>query len=208
LTAAEAEAEDGIADKHRGGAAMAVTQFMHRLHAALNTRDKRGRPNTTTVLGINQYRDNVNAGMYGNPLKIAGGWALKHGKLIDILVEARKRFKIKIGDADVEVGKEVHWEILKGKAGCHDGPKGSYNFYFGEHGYLFGADLFDDLIVAAVMSGVMEMRGAWVYMGETRIAQGRENAAAQLAKDPDLFATIRNAIFEKHGISFITKEDS
>jgi len=141
LTAAEAEAEGGIADKHRGGAAMAITQFMHRLHAALNSPDKRGKPNLTTVIGINQYRDNVNAGMYGNPMKLAGGWALRHGKLVDLHVEQGARIKTKVGSEDRIIGKEIHWELTKGKAGCHDGPKGTYSFFFGENNGFFGADI-------------------------------------------------------------------
>jgi RecA/RadA recombinase len=139
LTAAEAESDEGLEGRHYGGASGVLTQFMHRLHAALNLPDKYGRPNTTTVLGINQYRENLKAtGKYDNPLQIAGGRALKHGKLVDVLL--RKGSKIKIGTrskAQVIVGKEICVErCIKGKAGCHDGgAKGEYRFYYGEYGY-------------------------------------------------------------------------
>ena len=207
LTAAEAEHEEGLEGKHRGGAAMVVTQFMHRLHAALNLPDTYGRPNTTTVIGINQYRDNVNAGMYGNPMKVAGGHALAHGKLVDLHVEQGARIRVATsGNTQVIVGKEINWEILKGKAGCHDGPKGTYSFYFGEHGHGFGIDTLTDLLVAGLQKGIIEQNGAWYSYGGDRLGQGKENASVALYQNPELYQTIRREIFKASGLSFIVKE--
>lgn len=205
LTAAEAEAEEGLEQKHRGGAAMVITQFMHRLHAALNLPDKYGRQNTTTVIGINQYRDNVNAGVYGNPMKVAGGNSLAHGKLVDIHVEQGS--KIKVGKDYTVIGKEIHWEITKGKAGCHDGPKGTYKFYFGEHGTGFGIDIYTDLLVAGLQTEVIEQAGAWYSFNGERLGQGQENAAYNIAQRPELLQTVRREIFRKAGLNFITKEN-
>jgi recombination protein RecA len=207
LTAAEAEHEEGLEGKHRGGAAMVVTQFMHRLHAALNLPDKDGRPNTTTVLGINQYRDNVNAGLYGNPMKVAGGHALAHGKLVDLHVEQGSRIKVAVSsNQNVIVGKEINWEILKGKAGCHDGPKGTYSFYFGEHGHGFGIDIYADLLVAGLQTGIIEQSGAWFsYHGE-RLGQGKDNVAVTLYQHPEVFQAIRKEILKAVGLNFIVKE--
>lgn len=207
LTAAEAEHEDGLEGKHRGGAAMVVTQFMHRLHAALNMPDKYGRPNTTTVIGINQYRDNVTAGPYGNPMKVAGGHALGHGKLVDIHVEQGKKHTIKVGNEFKIIGKEINWEIMKGKAGCHDGPKGTYNFYFGEQGYGFGVDVYTDLLVAGLTTSVIDQAGAWYsYRGE-RLGQGKESVALALHQNETMLAAIRKDIFKTAGLNFITKEN-
>ena len=207
LTAAEAEHEEGLAGKHRGGAAMVVTQFMHRLHAALNLPDKYGRPNTTTVIGINQYRDNVNAGQYGNPMKVAGGNSLAHGKLLDIHVEQGAKIRAKVGSVDnVIIGKEINWEILKQKAGGHDGHKGSYSFYFGEHGHGFGIDTYTDLLVAGLQMSVIDQAGAWFsYQGE-RLGQGKDNVAITLYQNPDLLQRIRKDIFKTAGLDFIIDE--
>jgi recombination protein RecA len=205
LTAAEAEAEEGLEQKHRGGAAMVVTQFMHRLHAALNLPDRNGRPNTTTVLGINQYRDNVGAGLYGNPMKVAGGHALAHGKLVDIHVEQGARLRTTVGTQQIIIGKEINWEILKGKAGCHDGPKGTYSFYFGERGCGFGVDICTDLMVAGLQAGVIEQSGAWYSFRSERLGQGKENAAQAIYQSPQLLQTIRQEIFKSAGLSFITR---
>lgn len=208
LTKAEAEAEEGLEQKHRGGAAMVVTQFMHRLHAALNLPDKYGRPNTTSVIGINQYRDNVGKDSQWNPMKVAGGHALAHGKLLDIHLESGARIKFPISKSDVRiVGKEIHWEILKGKAGCHDGPRGTYKFYFGEHGFGFGIDIYSDLLVAGLETAVLQQNGSWYNFGNERLGQGEAQVAHNLHANPDLIQRIRKEIFRVAGINFITHEN-
>jgi recombination protein RecA len=207
LTKAEAEAEEGLEQKYRGGASTVVTAFMHRIHAALNLPDAQGKPNTTTIIGINQYRDNVNAGVYGNPMKHAGGNALAHGKLVDIHIEQGAKIRVALSKSEnLIVGKEINWEILKGKAGCHDGPRGTYKLYLGEGGYPFGFDFYSDLLSAGLQAEVIQQSGAWYsYQGEY-IGQG-ENAVAQtLYKNPEVTEQIRSEIFKKAGLSFIVRE--
>ncbi len=206
LTAAEAEHEEGLAGKHRGGAAMVVTQFMHRLHAALNLPDQWGRPNTTTVIGINQYRDNVNAGQYGNPMKVAGGNSLAHGKLLDIHVEQGSKIRVPVGNQQVVIGKEINWEITKQKAGGHDGHRGTYSFYFGENGHGFGIDVFTDILVSGLQYNIIEQSGAWYSYNGDRLGQGKDNVAITLYQNPALLHTIKKHIFQVAGIDFIVDE--
>jgi recombination protein RecA len=207
LTKAEAEAEDGLEQKHYGGAANVITAFMHRLHAALNLPDKYGRPNMTTVIGINQYRDNVGRDAQYRPMKVAGGNALAHGKLLDIHIEQGSKIWHQLsGNDKVQVGKEINWEIMKGKAGCHDGGRGTYKFFLGEHGYGFGVDIYSDLLVAGLETEVIEQSGAWYsYKGE-RLGQGAANVATHLYQNPVLIQQIRTEIFKKAGLNFIIKE--
>lgn len=207
LTKAEAEAEEGLEQKHRGGSAMVVTQFMHRLHSALNMPDKYGRPNTTSVVGINQYRDNVGKDGQWNPMKVAGGHALAHGKLLDIHIEGGSKIRHAIGNKEnIIVGKEINWEILKGKAGCHDGPKGSYNLYNGEEGYAFGVDIYSDLLVAGLKTEVVQQAGSWYSFNGDKLGQGASQVGEKLSQDPNLLQTIRREIFKVAGLNFITKE--
>lgn len=207
LTKAEAEAKDGLDQKFYGGAAGVVTAFMHRLHAALNLPDKYGRPNMTTVIGINQYRDNVGKDAQWRPMKVAGGNALAHGKLLDIHVEQGTKLFHQIDAKNkVVIGKEINWEILKGKAGCHDGGRGNYKFYFGEHGYGFGVDTYSDLLSAGLETEIVEQAGAWYSYKGDKLGQGAANVAVTLYKDPALLQRIRTEIFKKAGLDFITKE--
>lgn len=206
LTKAEAEAEEGLDQKHRGGSSMVITQFMHRLHSALNMPDKYGRPNTTTVLGINQARDNMGKDAQWNPLKAAGGNALAHGQLLNIHVEQGARIRQMVGKENRVVGKEINWEIMKGKAGCHDGPKGTYKFYYGQEGFGFGIDVYSDLLVAGLQTAVIQQAGAWYsYQGE-HLGQGEVSVARNLHSNPDLLQKIRRDIFKTAGLNFIVRE--
>ena len=209
LTAAEAEAKGGIEDKHYGGASGPVTQFMHRLHSALNLKDARGNMNTTTVIGINQRRDNVGGGLYAPDYKISGGNALKHGKLVSLHVEKGAKIRVGPQNQQIVVGKEIRWELLKGKAGCHDGPKGTYSFYFGENGYPFGANLFDDILVAGISTGALTQDGGHtVFFTDTgeKLGRGKEAAAQFLYQNKDKYEELRFKIFNKAGLHFLTRE--
>lgn len=207
LTKAEAEAEDGLEQKHRGGAATVITQFMHRLHAALNMPDKYGRPNTTSVIGINQYRDNVTAGLYGNPMKQAGGHALAHGQLLNIHIEQGAKIRMAVGKEQKIIGKEINWEILKAKAGAHDGPKGSYKLYTGEMGIPFGVDVYSDLLSAGLQTGVVQASGSWYSFAGERLGQGETNVAQVLYQNPEMLQSIRREIFKTAGLKFIVREN-
>lgn len=208
LTKAEEEAKEGIVKKHYGGAAVALTNFMKRVHAALNLPDANGRPNTTTILGINQYRENLGPDAQWNPIRIAGGAALKHGKLIDVLLEQRARIKVD-KPKPIIFGKEIHWQITKGKAGCHDGPKGMYPFYFGEYGYPFGADFYQDLIMCGALQGVIEQSGAWFAFQDDTFnlrGQGKENFAHAIASEPGAYEHIRGKVLDAAKIYYVTSE--
>lgn len=210
LTKAEQEADQGIADRHYGGAAGSITRFMHRVHSALNKPDELGRPNLTTVIGINQYRENLGPDARYNPLNIAGGRALKHGKLVDVLLKGQSKIRTTINNKTVMVGKEIHWQLLKGKAGCHDGPTGFYPFYFGEHGYPFGADVYQDLIITGVELGVIQMGGPWISYQDDNYdlrAQGKERFSHLIAEQ-GAFDYLRQKCMDAAGVKYILKESN
>lgn len=215
LTKAEAEAEDGIESKHYGGAAMVITQFMHRLHAALNMRDEYGNINTTTVIGINQYRDNVGGSLYANPMKISGGNALRHGKLVDLKLSAGSKIYTTEKNQKKVVGKEVNWELLKGKAGCHDGPKGKYIFNFEESGRPFGVDIAADAIMTGVRFGVVSQAGAWLTIegiclpdGSQVKAQGLSNMVSLMEKHPEVLDYVKEEVYKLANVKFIVREEN
>jgi recombination protein RecA len=185
---------------------MVITQFMHRVHAALIRPDSQGRPNTTTIIVINQYRDNVTAGPYENPLKEAGGWALKHGKLIDVYLYNGSKINIKQGPEYIQVGKEIRWSLLKGKAGCHEGIKGQYNFYFGERGYILGVDYIDDLLTSCIEHGVVDLSGSWLSYEGQKLGQGKDKAVDFIHQNPTLYTELQKKVMTKAGVKCILKE--
>jgi RecA/RadA recombinase len=88
--------------------------------------------NETTVIGIRQVRANLNMNkaMHAREWKVGGAYALKHGKLIDIQLRPGEILYAKGEGKGEKIGKEVNFEITKGKAGTHEGRTGSFKYYF------------------------------------------------------------------------------
>lgn len=106
----------------------------------------------TTIIGIRQVRANMKGGLYSRAWKVGGSHALKHGKLVDITLRQGEYIKEK---SKIKVGKEVHWEITKGKAGVHEGGQGSYKYYFNPP----EVDIIADLMGVCRDLGVIRSRG-------------------------------------------------
>lgn len=195
------EAKKGMKDKTRGGSAKVNAEFMRR-YTAIMMGVGGGTPVSTTVIGINQMRDSM------DPRKlyeIQGGWALKHGKFVSIMLRPGKRlFRNAKGEVTegkpegapklTKVGKVINWEILKGKAGCHDGPTGSFHYYYAD-----GADIERTLIIAAQKCGVVETRGSWAYYGDKK-KQGIGKWVAAVREDASLRMEMEGKVMEAHGV--------
>lgn len=134
----------------RAAAASLLTRFFQ---AYLNgTTGYRGR-NPTTVIFTAQVRSNPKKAEAPGAMQkyIAeyapqGAWAAKHGKLLDILLKPGEKDREVVSGAaaafgqmgnngskkkeTVQVGKTVKYELLKGKAGVHEGITGEYDFSF------------------------------------------------------------------------------
>jgi RecA/RadA recombinase len=191
LAAAEQENES-IKDKTYGGTSAPNTTFLKKLTNLLTMRTEWGELRDTCVLGINQVRDNIKDP--NKKYKAPGGNSLEHAKLVDLYVESGGFIG---GEESIMTpegrknrwrahGKEVFWTIEKGKAGLHEGAKGSYVYDFDTNSVNYFADAF----VAGVMNGVVIAEGAWIGIPDPndpekflmRI-QGRENFIAALAAD-------------------------
>ena len=94
--------------------------------------------NETTLIGLRQVRANMNkAHMHAREYKTTGAYALRHGKMIDIQLRKGKTITMK----DRDIGKEIVWELTKGKAGTHEGLTGVYSYYFNPPQIDVAADL-------------------------------------------------------------------
>ena len=166
MSAAEAEA-DSLQQKTYGGSAGVTSQFLRKLCAMITMDDENGNARDTCILCVNQVRDAI-----GDPhreFRSPGGKALEHAKFVDLFVSSGA----KRGDEAqpvitpdgmkkqwLQTGKEVHWRIEKGKAGIHEGGKGSYIYDFDAN----SADFESDYLVAGLRYGVIQSAGAWYTM--------------------------------------------
>lgn len=218
MSAAEAENES-LKDKTFGGAAKPITEFLRKLSSMLTMDDQYGIARDVCVIGINQVRDAI--GQPNLDYRSTGGRALEHAKFVDLLVTSGKQ----IGYEDniftsegtkkrfIQTGKEVNWRIEKGKAGIHEGGRGSYIFDF----RTGAGDFYLDTLVAGVRNGVIELEGSWLTLPNPADpskallkTQGKEKFVAALAEDAATCATegspdslmnlIRVEVFKKNGI--------
>lgn len=217
---ADAEQEnESTKDKTYGGTSAPNTTFLKKMTNMLTMNTDWGQVRDTCILAVNQVRDNIkdpNA-----PYKAPGGNALEHAKLVDLYVEGGKQLGQEEAVYTPEgwrqrfraYGKEVNWKIVKGKAGMHEGGRGTFVFNF----ETANIDLYIDYLMAGVTHGVIETAGAWLgirnpedpaeYLGR---AQGRDAFIELLKKDAMEKATkgeadsllnhIRQQCFTKLGI--------
>ena len=123
----------------------------------------------------------------------SGSRALKHGKAIELMLHKGSDYLDKEYKPPINLGREVDWEIIKGKLGTHDGLKGSFDFWFDG-----GADPVTDLINTGALYGVIEKSGSWYSYehGEEVISgQGARNFRVELEDRPEMMEAIRDACF-------------
>jgi recombination protein RecA len=147
---------------------------------------------------------------YDDPYKEAGGWALKHAKLVSLRMTRGEQIKKKVQTNDLIIGRYVNWVIKKGKGGTPEGSKGSYPFYKGKYGYTLGIDAVQDIILTGVEYDVIEKAGAWFSFDGEKLGQGLEEATENLRKTPKKVEEIVSKVWEldkeKNNYVFITKE--
>lgn len=110
-----------------------LTQFCHMMLGV------EGR-NDTTIIGTQQVRANrkkseapAHIAKYLPDYVPTGGWAAKHGKLIDLLLQPGEKVregKTKDNPRGYIAAKYINWTVIKGKAGTHDNIKGDVEFSY------------------------------------------------------------------------------
>lgn len=161
MSAAESENET-LSQKTYGGAAGVTSQFLKKLQALLTMDDEDGKARDVCIIGVNQVRDAIGTQKeYRSP----GGKALEHAKFVDLFVSsgsqdgAMENVSGPMGSKNQwqVYGKEVNWKIEKGKAGIHEGGRGSYLYSFENN----QADFHLDTMIAGIHTGVVAQTGGW-----------------------------------------------
>ena len=177
----EADASKDLDENQkRAAAAGLLTKFFQHY---LNGTTGYSALNKTTVIFTSQVRSNskkaeapAHIQKYLPDYAPQGAWAAKHGKLIDILVKPGEKEKEKttvevstLGAAVeqrkkmVQIGKSIRYEILKGKAGIHEGITGEFPFNYDT--------ITDDqrmIVLSALRLGIAEERNGLVTFYDLR----------------------------------------
>ena len=175
----QAEIEGDMGDAHVGLQARLMSQALRKLTATIGK-------SRTILIFINQIRMKIGV-MFGNPETTTGGNALKF--YASVRLEVRKMETIEKGDADA-IGNRVRVKVVKNKV-APPFRKVEMEIMFGK-----GISALGSLVDAAVKYEMIDKKGAWYAYGEEKIGQGRDNAIAFLASNPQLAAEIDKRLRE------------
>ena len=177
-----AEIEGEMGDAFVGLHARMMSQAMRKLAGVISK-------SNCIAIFINQLREKVGV-IYGNPEVTTGGRALKF--YASVRMEVRRVEHLKNGSQ--LIGSHTRVKIVKNKM-APPFREAEFDIMYGE-----GISRVGELVDLGVKYDLVRKSGAWFYIGETRIGQGRENAKQYMRDNPEtaekLEADIRKAIVE------------
>jgi recombination protein RecA len=177
-----AEIEGDMGDSHMGLQARLMSQALRKLTGAIKSTN-------TVVVFTNQLRQKIGV-MFGNPETTTGGMALRF--YASVRLDIRRIEAIKTG-GDV-TGSRTRVTVKKNKV--------APPFKVAEFDIMYnqGISKVGDILDIAVTEEIIEKRGAFFSYGDTRLAQGRENAKNFLMANPNVAFEIENKIRAKFGL--------
>lgn len=203
--------EGDVGNRFYGGSSIIITNFQNKIYPLFMMDRPDGSLLETTIVGINQARAKMDASKYERPERpAANAYAWRHGQLASILLE--KGASLREEEAGPVVGSKIRWVLTKGKAGTHDGKKGTYNYYHVPPGEpVFwkdvqenwdsagGVDVMRDAVDVAIGYNIITTSGSWASFGDLKI-QGLDNLAMKIDSDPGLREQLWGACINASGL--------
>ena len=177
-----AELEGEMGDQLPGMQARLMSQALRKLTASISR-------SNTMVIFINQMRMKIGV-MFGSPETTTGGNALKF--YASVRLDIRRIGQIK--ERDEVVGNQTRVKVVKNKL-APPFKQVEFDIMYGE-----GISKTGELIDLGVKAGIVEKSGAWFSYDSQRLGQGRENAKLFLRENPDVAASIEQAIRQSAGL--------
>ena len=185
-----AEIEGEMGDHHMGLQARLMSQALRKLTPIAH---KQG----STIVFVNQVRTKIGV-MFGSPETTTGGRALRF--YASVRLEIRRIGSIK--EADRVTGNRARVKVVKNKV-APPYTQCEFDIRFGH-----GIDATAELIEHSVAAELLEKRGAWFSLGETRIGPGRARLITWLNEHPDRRAELEGALKEKWAADLAPKPSS
>src|ERR671936_675626 len=168
----KAEIEGEMGDSHVGLQARLMSQALRKLAGTLNRTE-------TICLFTNQLREKIGV-MFGNPETTPGGRALKFYS--SVRLDIRRIETLKEG---VEaIGNRVRVKVVKNKV--------APPFKQAEFDIIYGSGISWEgtVLDAAPARKIVQKADSYFSFGDERLGQGRQNASAFLAENPDIVQQI------------------
>lgn len=182
-----AEIEGEMGDSMMGVQARLMSQALRKLTGAISK-------SKTTVIFINQIRMKIGV-MFGNPETTTGGNALKF--YASVRIEIRRKEQLKEGDKVIGVSTGI--KIVKNKIAP------PFRTAIFDLLYAEGLSKEGDLIEVGVEQEVIRKSGAWYYLGEEKLGQGKEGAREYLKAHPEIMMKIDHEVRVKTGLTKVSE---
>lgn len=172
----KAELEGDMGDVHMGLQARLMSQALRKLTPVVHK-------SKTSLVFINQIRQTINALPFADKETTTGGKALKF--YASLRLDVRRVASLKKND--IHFGNRIAIKVAKNKV--------APPFRRVEVDLLFteGISRELDLLDAALHYGVMQKSGSWIAYGDTKVAQGRDQALLYLKAEK----AIADEIYDK-----------
>jgi len=177
-----AEIEGDMGDAQMGLQARLMSQALRKLTAIISK-------SSTCVIFINQIRMKIGV-MFGSPETTTGGNALKF--YATVRLDIRRIAAIK--DKGEVVGNRTRVKVVKNKL-APPFRQVEFDIVFGK-GISFAGDIVD----LGVTHEILEKSGSWYSFNGEKIGQGREQAKAFIAENPETSGEIEKTLREKLGL--------
>ncbi len=171
-----AEIEGDMGDSPMGMQARLMSQALRKLSGAI-------KQTNTAVIFTNQLRQKIGV-MFGNPETTTGGMALKF--YCSVRLDVRRIQSIKLGSEII--GNRTRVRVVKNKV-APPFRTAEFDIMYNE-----GISKVGDLIDLATEHEIIEKRGSYYSLGDTRLGQGRENAKEFLRENPQMAYDIEQTV--------------
>jgi recombination protein RecA len=168
----KAEIEGEMGDSHVGLQARLMSQALRKLAGTLNRTD-------TIAIFTNQLREKIGV-MFGNPETTPGGRALKFYASVRLDIRRIETLK----DGAEAIGNRVRVKVVKNKV-APPFKQAEFDIVYGS-----GIPWEGTVLDVALEKKIVQKAGSYFSFGDERLGQGRQNAAAFLAENPDIVQQI------------------
>lgn len=153
-----------------------------------------------TCLMINQFRMKIGV-MYGDPRTTPGGLGKDYAMAVRCEVKRGDWLEVGTGDAKRRAGQTIKVHTLKNKT--FPPQQTAYlDFWFSDGGPVDAGhyDSAKEIIQLAIVHGIIERRGGWLYYGEQKW-QGAANLLEAIREEIDLKEALTKEVFDVLRIS-------
>jgi len=179
------ELDGDMGDSHVGLQARLMSQALRKLTPVVHK-------SKTSLVFINQLRQNINAMAFASKETTTGGNALKFYSSLRLEVRRVESIKNKDGS---QRGNRVRVKVAKNKM--------APPFKVATVDLLFGTGISAeyDLLDAALQNNIIQQSGAWFSYGDEKIGQGRDAAAQTLRENESLWNKVDAQVLSALGMT-------